>query len=248
MHKDNRFVLLNMASGNYQEISPAIFTQLRVYGKENGLIESYVRNSHQLEFSANHQWLYRISLPWSMELIDGKVLEKRDDYHLAMVMIRAGIANTGYFHNGEMIDHKVFRAYMVRQKQGKSQIKYLKTNGKSRSGSRVRLGESALFFEEINERLNQYAANYPIAHWGISCSKTLWPYFFGASISPPFEKNQENLMSIPFHVQHPDFETLQDIHRKVNSFQLLVAETAKINLNISNTSGSDTVAEEEDDW
>ena len=237
-----------MASGIYQEISPSIFSQLRTQVKGMGLIESYLGDTHQLEFSKNQEWLIRISLPWSVALTPDGMIQKRDDYHLAMVMIRAGIANTGYFHNGELIDHKVFRAYMVRQKQGKSQIKYLKTKGKSRAGSRVRLGESELFFEEINERLNQYAANYPIDHWGISCSKTLWPFFFGASISPPFDKKQENLMSIPFHVQHPDFETLQEIHRKVNAYHVLFSEGSIVEFGDLLSSHSNPEQEDSEDW
>ena len=237
-----------MASGIYQEISPSIFSQLRTQVKGMGLIESYLSDTHQLEFSRNQEWLIRISLPWSVALTPDGMIQKRDDYHLAMVMIRAGIANTGYFHNGEMIDHKVFRAYMVRQKQGKSQIKYLKTKGKSRAGSRVRLGESELFFEEINERLNQYAANYPIDHWGISCSKTLWPFFFGASTPPPFDKKQENLMSIPFHVQHPDFETLQEIHRKVNAYHVLFSEGSIEEFGDLLSSHSNPEQEDSEDW
>ncbi|MBB6328360.1 hypothetical protein FHS59_004003 [Algoriphagus iocasae] len=237
-----------MASGIYQEISPSIFSQLRTQVIGMGLIESYLDDTHQLEFSRNQEWLIRISLPWSVALTPDGMIQKRDDYHLAMVMIRAGIANTGYFHNGELIDHKVFRAYMVRQKQGKSQIKYLKTKGKSRAGSRVRLGESELFFEEINERLNQYAANYPIDHWGISCSKTLWPFFFGASISPPFDKKQENLMSIPFHVQHPDFETLQEIHRKVNAYHVLFSEGSIVEFGDLLSSHSNPEQEDSEDW
>ena len=237
-----------MASGIYQEISPSIFSQLRTQVKGMGLIESYLSDTHQLEFSRNQEWLIRISLPWSVELSKNETIQKRDDYHLAMVMIRAGIANTGYFHNGELIDHKVFRAYMVRQKQGKSQIKYLKTKGKSRAGSRVRLGESELFFEEINERLNQYAANYPIDHWGISCSRTLWPFFFGASTPPPFDKKQENLMSIPFHVQHPDFETLQEIHRKVNTYHVLFSKGSIEEFGDLLSKKSNPEQEDSEDW
>ncbi len=237
-----------MASGIYQEISPSIFSRLRTQVKCIGLIESYLSDTHQLEFSRNQEWLIRISLPWSVELSKNETIQKRDDYHLAMVMIRAGIANTGYFHNGELIDHKVFRAYMVRQKQGKSQIKYLKTKGKSRAGSRVRLGESELFFEEINERLNQYAANYPIDHWGISCSRTLWPFFFGASTPPPFDKKQENLMSIPFHVQHPDFETLQEIHRKVNTYHVLFSEGSIEEFGDLLSKKSNPEQEDSEDW
>ena len=45
---------------------------------------------------------------------------------------------------------------MVRKKRGVSQIKHLKTKGKSRAGSRVRLAETEEFFENINGRLQDY--------------------------------------------------------------------------------------------
>ena len=161
-------------------------------------------------------------------------------------MIRAGIAVAGYFHNGVMLDHKVFRAYMVRQKQGKSQIKYLKTKGKSRAGSRLRLGESEQFFVEINERLQQYDENFPVTTWGISCGKTLWPYFFGSDTPPPFSKNADNLISIPFHVQQPDFQTLQSIHRKLNGIHLTISESGLAVFGSMKADASERVDEEED--
>lgn len=236
-----------MSNGNYQEISISDFYQLQEKAVELGLTLEFIEEKNQVEFFKGQEWVCKISIPWSMKINESHQLEKRDDYHLAIVMIRAGIACTGYFHQGEMQDHKVFRAYMVRQKQGKSQIKYLKTKGKSRAGSRVRLGESELFFEEINERLNRYAENYPIMHWGISCSKTLWPFFFGSSTPPPFDKKQDNLIHIPFHVQHPDFETLQLMHKKVNSFHVLFSEDGEMIFNDLNKPEKKTDLDE-DDW
>jgi hypothetical protein len=238
-----------MSSGQFQEISIEKFISLQKEAIGKDLAQSYLRETHQVEFSLRNEWMIKVSLPWRMEFLDEGSIRIKDDYHLALVMIRAGIACTGYFHNGLLIDHKVFRAYMVRQKQGKSQIKYLKTKGKSRAGSRVRLGESELFFEEINERLNSYAENYPIDHWGISCSKTLWPYFFGAGTPPPFNKKQENLRTIPFHVQHPDFETLKEMHRKLNAFHLLVSDSGEKELNDFNESvKSSSENEEDENW
>lgn len=239
-----------MSSGQYQEISIEKFKSYQEKALGMGLTQSYLKESHQLEFSFKQEWFFRVMLPWSHSIDEVKSqIFTKDDYHLALVMIRAGIACTGYFHNGQLIDHKVFRAYMVRQKQGKSQIKYLKTKGKSRAGSRVRLGESELFFKEINERLSSYASKYPIDNWGISCSKTLWPFFFGSDSPPPFDKKQENLLSIPFHVQHPDFETLQEVHRKLNAFHLLLSDLGEKEYNNFNESVKSSFEnEEEDNW
>jgi len=236
-----------MISGNPKLISLEKYQSILAISEKRGLEGCFEKAKNQWVISDSESWLVRVSLPWNTAPNEKGHLIVKDDFHLALVMIRAGIAVTGYFHNGEMLDHKVFRAYMVRQKQGKSQIKYLKTKGKSRAGSRLRLGESEQFFEEINERLQQYDANYAITTWGISCGKTLWPYFFGGDTSTPFSKNAENLISIPFHVQQPDFVTLQTIHKKLNGIHLLISEKGKavfeqaedMNLNEGN---------EEEDW
>ncbi len=213
-----------MNSGNNLPINEETYHRLLDRSRKLGLNETYDSATHQLTIADEEEWLFKFFLPRNSNFTASGALKLKDDFHLALVMIRAGIACTGYFHNGDMLDHKVFRAYMIRQKQGSSQIKYLKTKGKSRAGSRLRLGESERFFEEISERLNSYEDSFPITNWGISCAKTLLPYFFDSKPAPPFEKKQENLFSIPFHVQQPDFETLKDIHKKLNDIQLIVSE------------------------
>ena len=55
---------------------------------------------------------------------------------IATAQIRVGDAVVPYkvnFEGEELIEHKVFKTYMVRKKQGKSQIKHLKSKGKSKS-------------------------------------------------------------------------------------------------------------------
>ena len=214
-----------MISGQPKLFSLEKYQTLLEFTKKQGLSTSFEKSKHQWVIADSDSWLARVSLPWHTLPDSSGTLVEIDDFHLALVMIRAGIATTGYFHNGEMIDHKVFRAYMVRQKQGKSQIKYLKTKGKSRAGSRLRLGESEHFFEEINERLQQYHKDFAITTWGYSCGKTLWPYFLGSDIPPPFAKDAENLIRIPFHIQQPDFGTLQAIHTKLRSIHLTLSES-----------------------
>ncbi len=235
-----------MISGQPKLISLEKYHALLALAKKKGLSETFEKPKHQWVISNSDSWLARMSLPWHTLPDQSGNLKEIDDFHLALVMIRAGIATTGHFHNGEMLDHKVFRAYMVRQKQGKSQIKYLKTKGKSRAGSRLRLGESEHFFEEINERLQQYHKDFAITTWGYSCGKTLWPYFLGSDPPPPFAKDAENLIRIPFHIQQPDFDTLQAIHTKLRSIHLTLSESG-----LAMFDDLDTPAlkeENEDDW
>lgn len=130
-----------------------------------------------------------------------------------LILIRSGIASVGYFEDGHVQDHKVFRAYMVRKKQGSSQIKYLKTKGKSRAGSRVRLAESLEFFETINERLGIFFREYRVDRIGLSCPVTLLPYLYGSKVPPPFEKGDKRILKIPKHIQNPTYESLLETNR-----------------------------------
>jgi hypothetical protein len=145
--------------------------------------------------------------------------------HYVILLIQAGYCAIGYFEDGVNLDHKMFRAYMVRQKQGKSQIKYLKTKGKSRAGSRVRLGEGVEFFENINERLQQYFAGHRIDRIALSCSKTLLPFLFDAKVATPFDKRDARLLKIPKHIPTPLYQVLLDTHKYLLKGELIYEET-----------------------
>lgn len=144
--------------------------------------------------------------------------------HYIILLIQAGNCAIGYFEDEQNLDHKVFRAYMVRKKQGKSQIKYLKTKGKSRAGSRVRLGETAEFFENINGRLQAYFEAYEVDRIAISCSKTLIPYLFSSKVSTPFDKKDERIFRIPRHVHTPIYEVMMDTQKFLLKGELIYEE------------------------
>jgi hypothetical protein len=143
---------------------------------------------------------------------------KKAEKNWIILMVRAGTAALGYFQEGSNQDHKVIRAYMVRKKQGKSQIKYLKTKGKSRAGSRVRLGASEKFFEEINGKISYYLNKYPVDFIAYSCAKTLWPYLFTAE--GQLHKTDPRLYKIPVHIQTPGYEKLLEVNELVQSAML----------------------------
>ena len=130
-----------------------------------------------------------------------------------ILLIQSGHCAVGLFEGSRNLDHKVIRAYMVRKKQGKSQIKHLKTKGKSRAGSRVRLAGTVEFFEEINQRLQTYFTSYSIDRIAISCSKTLWPFLFNSKIETPFEKQDERLYKIPRHVHVPKYDEMLEVQK-----------------------------------
>ncbi|WP_187175037.1 hypothetical protein [Algoriphagus sp. AK58] len=188
---------------------------------------SYLEQKHQLVLEKGQDWMAKLYLPWSRKWDSQKGILPLEDAHYALTLIRAGQAAVGYFHQGKLLDHKVFRAYMVRQKQGKSQIKHLKTKGKSRAGSRIRLAETERFFEEINERLQNYSRQFPIGFWGISCGKTLWPYLFSSEVTPPFSSKDSNLIELPFHISQASFEELEKAGELLGNFHLILSEKGK---------------------
>ncbi|WP_224743991.1 hypothetical protein [Pontibacter aquaedesilientis] len=169
-----------------------------------------------LDEGGNEQVYFRLPLPLPYT---GIALEKHMNY--VILLIQSGSCALGYFENGRCLDHKVFRSYMVRKKQGKSQIKYLKTKGKSRAGSRVRLGETLEFFENINGRLQEYFEEHEVQRIAISCSKTLIPYLFNSKVRTPFTKDDPRLYKIPKHIHTPIYDVLLDTNRFLQCGELI---------------------------
>ncbi|WP_165864870.1 hypothetical protein [Rufibacter latericius] len=168
----------------------------------------------------NNEQVY-LRLPITLPPLQSLTYPDEVRVHYVVVLIQAGNCAMGYFENGVNLDHKVFRSYMVRKKQGKSQIKYLKTKGKSRAGSRVRLGETAEFFENINGRLQEYFEEHPIDRIALSCSKTLLPYLYDSKIPTPFDKRDERILKIPKHVHTPIYQVLLDTNRFLTRGELI---------------------------
>ncbi len=230
---------------NAQLLSLDQVTQVLAQADAEGWGISYLPQKHQLLIERGSDWLAKLFLPWTCSWDTAEGIMTNPDAHFSLVLVRAGQAAVGYFHQGQLIDHKVFRAYMVRQKQGKSQFKYLKTKGKSRAGSRIRLAETLLFFNEINERLRTYDTQYPIDFWGLSIGKTLWPLLFDAEVAPPFTSKTPQLIELPYHVAQASFEEVQEIGKRINQYHLLRSELGSKALGMQ---GSPSAEEETEDW
>jgi len=175
-------------------------------------VGEYDLEKHQIRYATDGSAFFlrlplQIAYPINPAMHSGQVL------NYVMVLLESGLAATGFFEDNETVHHKVFRAYMVRKKQGKSQIKHLKTKGKSRAGSRVRLAESLQFFTEINEQLTEYLAKNRVDIIAVSISKTLMPFFYGAKVPPPFDKSDPRIYEIPKHIPDCNYENLIQTHR-----------------------------------
>lgn len=203
----------------HQLIEKDTCLHLIAQANHGGWDAEYEADKHQIRYQyGNHQILLRlpiqISYPIHVKDQENKL------FHHVIVLIESGLSAVGYFENGEIIDHKVFRAYMVRKKQGKSQIKHLKTKGKSRAGSRVRLSETLEFFDNINDRLKYYFNMYRVDLIVISCSKTLIPYFYGAKNPPPFDKSDPRIYNLPMHIPQCTYENLMSAQQFLDKGEL----------------------------
>jgi hypothetical protein len=245
LRKDSQATGLIMKIPNAQLLTLDQVTQVLAQANAEGWDVSYLPQKHQLLIERGSDWLAKLFLPWTSSWDSAQGIMTNPDAHISLVLVRAGQAAVGYFHQGQLIDHKVFRAYMVRQRQGKSQFKYLKTKGKSRAGSRIRLAETLLFFNEINERLRAYDAQYPMDFWGLSIGKTLWPLLFDAEVAPPFTSKTPQLIELPYHVAQASFEEVQKIGMRVNQYHLLRSELGSI---VLGKQGSPSTEEETEDW
>ena len=129
-----------------------------------------------------------------------------------IILIQSGSASLGFCVNGEIKKHKVINKYMKRMKQGKSQISYLKTKGKSRAGSRIRLEQTGFFFKEINEKLIEWLSVKWTEKIFISCPITLWSYWNNSFSRPPFPSKGQIVKKIPFSVRSPNHNELKKIN------------------------------------
>lgn len=138
-----------------------------------------------------------------------------------MLLVQSGSASIGVFEGEECLAHKVLTSYMVRKKQGKSQLKHLKTKGKSRAGSRVRLASTVEFFENINLRLTRHFDEYEFDRIAFSCSKILLPHLFSAKVPTPFDKKDTRIYKIPKHLHQPNYEVMLGMQRFLNKGELI---------------------------
>ncbi|WP_157491220.1 hypothetical protein [Flammeovirga sp. SJP92] len=172
---------------------------------------------HSVQLSTVPNYLLR--LPWHLNT---DLTLNQSVYVICIIQTES--ASVALVKEGKIVDHKTFSTYAVRKKQGKSQIKYLKTRGKSKAGSRVRLANTLNFFEHINERLESYFKENTIDRIAFSCSKILLPYLFTSKVKCPFEKKDERIYKIPKHIPNANFEDLQQIHKSLSKAELIFEE------------------------
>lgn len=134
-----------------------------------------------------------------------------------VILIQAGYCALGYFENGAVSHHIALRTYMTRKKQGKNELIYLNKGRKGRSeGSQLRYQNALRFFEEINEKLNEWNKITNPSRLLYSCPIKMWPYLFESKVKCCFDKKDYRLQKIPLDVGVPNFEELLRVNRYIS--------------------------------
>jgi Bacteroidetes VLRF1 release factor len=130
-----------------------------------------------------------------------------------ILLLQAGAVAMGFWDEDELLRHKAFKRYVVRG-SGKAQPTHLKTKGRSRYGSRLRLQMWKRLLEETNERLGAWWQELGAADQVcIAVNVRHVAAMFGTSPPPPFARDDPRLRRIPLHVHVPDFEELLRVRR-----------------------------------
>ncbi len=140
-----------------------------------------------------------------------------------ILLIQAESASYAFCELGNIIEHKVNRAYTVRKKQGKSQEKHLRQKGKSRLGSRIRLQQSEKFYKAINQNLQKWefiipSAEYVFYHADVRVLHS----FFEINQNCIIQKNDRRLSKLPFDVKRPNYDELNRINYLMNTGHLTI--------------------------
>jgi len=129
----------------------------------------------------------------------------------AVVLMQAGAVSLGLFEGGEVLATKSFKRYVVRG-SGRAQPLHLKTKGKSRYGSRLRLQNARLLLQETIERLAEWEDEFgPAQQVYYNAPIRIWADLFAGKVQPPFEKDA--VLRIPRDLPKPTTEVLLRAYR-----------------------------------
>jgi hypothetical protein len=155
------------------------------------------------------------AVPASIPSAERYLEELPDELGLCVVLlIQAGATAIGVWRNDELLEHKAIKKYVVRGR-GRAQPLHLKTRGKSRYGSRLRLQNAVRQLEETNRKLWDWTRTHgPFDRVYYSCPVRTWPELFRTKPAPPFEKRGLPI-KIPLDVHLPDFAEVQRVWREL---------------------------------
>ncbi len=134
----------------------------------------------------------------------------------AVLLLQAGAAAVGLFEDDEVLDHKAFKRYVVRGK-GRAQPSHLRSGGRSRQGSRLRLRNAKRLLEEVSERLGGWWHDTPKpSRLYVSCPARLYADLCATKPAPPVAIDDPARIPIPLDVAVPTHAELMRVHRSIN--------------------------------
>jgi len=152
------------------------------------------------------------------DIADALGILKRGPGTVLILLYQAGACAAGVSTNGTLEEHKVLKKYVVRG-TGRAQPTHLKTRGKSRYGSRLRLRNAVLLREQVLDKLASWAAaRGAFRTVAYSCPPTLrtglLPTRSRRGDPPPGYLHPDAvLIRIPMDVRIPSFDELRRVHR-----------------------------------
>ncbi|MCA8956530.1 MAG: hypothetical protein KDC87_10685 [Planctomycetes bacterium] len=131
-----------------------------------------------------------------------------------VILLQAGAASLGAFDDGEVLHTKSEKKYVVRG-TGRAQPTHLKTRGKSRYGSRLRLQNAKRLLSEVNQRLTDWLAELGAPERVFcSCPVRLWADLRAADPPLPLAESLPRT-KIPLDLPVPTTEVLLRTYRRL---------------------------------
>jgi hypothetical protein len=139
----------------------------------------------------------------------------------AVVLLQAGAMAVGYWDGDTLLAHKAEKRYVVRG-NGKAQPLHLRSKGKSRYGSRLRLQNWKRLLATVQERLRDWWREFgqPEQVFLAMGDRTAVA-LVAAKPGLPFALSDPGVRRLPVHVHVPDHEELLAVDRWLCSGRLV---------------------------
>jgi len=137
-----------------------------------------------------------------------------------ILLVQAGASALGWFEADDCVAHKVIKRY-VKRGSGRAQPAHLKTKGKSRYGSRLRLQNARRQLDETCARVRQwYEEMGTPGQVFASVPIRTWPDL--AAADPPLPFSRRDSSRIQHHVHTPNLEELMRVQSLLTHGQVMV--------------------------
>jgi hypothetical protein len=131
-----------------------------------------------------------------------------------ILLIRSGSAVLGLSQGGKITSHKRITRYIIRKKQGKSQLTFYSKKGTTGGGSKLRLQQSLEFFDEIQKKLTDWTKFILDCDLILyQCSPKLFSELFKTKKGLSFDKKDHRIYTIPYSTGKPTYKELLKINK-----------------------------------